>query len=78
MKGRALRKLSLHGKIAASVILKLLISGNERGHPTDAPQRMSGTLFSNVNKIQAMIPEDQEIFKFKIILTVINTLLCMK
>ena len=30
MKGIALRKQSLHGKIAATVLLKLFISGNER------------------------------------------------
>jgi len=29
MKEKALRRHSLHGKIAASVLLKLLISGNE-------------------------------------------------
>ena len=29
MKGKALRKHSLHEKTAASVLLKLLISGNE-------------------------------------------------
>jgi len=29
MKGKTLRKQGLHGKIAASVILKLFISGNE-------------------------------------------------
>jgi len=29
MKGKALRKHSLHGKKAASVLLKLFISGNE-------------------------------------------------
>jgi len=35
MKGKALRKLGLHEKIAASVLLKLFISGYERGHTTD-------------------------------------------
>jgi len=35
MKGKALRKHSLHGKTAASVLLKLFISGNERCHTTD-------------------------------------------
>ena len=43
-------KHSLHGKLAASVLLKLSISGNDGCHTTDAPQCMSGTLFSNVNK----------------------------
>ena len=46
------------GKIAASVLLKLL-NGNERCHTTDPlPPVQSRTLFSNVNKIQSMIPED--------------------
>jgi len=45
MKGKALRKHSLHGKTAVSVLLKLFINGNERCHTTDATQRMSGTLF---------------------------------
>ena len=60
MKGKALRKHSLHEKTAASVLLKLFISGNEWCHTTDAPLRMSGTSFSNVNNIhvQSMIPDD--------------------
>jgi len=37
MKGKALRKQGLHEKLAASVLLKLLISDNERCHTTDAP-----------------------------------------
>jgi len=36
-KWKALREHSLHGKIAASVLLKLFISGNERYHTTNAP-----------------------------------------
>jgi len=36
IKGIALGKQSLHGKIAASVLLKLFISGNEKCHSTDA------------------------------------------
>jgi len=51
MKGKALRKHSLHGKIAASVLLKIFISGYKRCHTTDAPEPMSGTPFSNVNNI---------------------------
>ena len=35
MKGKALRKHCLHGKIAASVLLKLFISDSERCHITD-------------------------------------------
>ena len=37
MKGKAIRKHSLHGKITASAVLKLFISGNEKYHNTDAP-----------------------------------------
>ena len=37
MKGKALRKHSLHEQTAASVLLKLFISGNEWCHTTDAP-----------------------------------------
>jgi len=37
MKGKALRKHSLHEKTAVSVLLKLFISGNEWCHTTDAP-----------------------------------------
>jgi len=37
MKGKAFRKHSLHEKTAASVLLKLFISGNELCHTTDAP-----------------------------------------
>jgi len=36
MKGKALGKHSLHEKKAASVLLKLFISGNEGSHTTDA------------------------------------------
>jgi len=35
IKGKALRKHSLHGKTAASVLLKMFISGNERCHTTN-------------------------------------------
>jgi len=34
IKGKALMKHSLHGKIAASVYLKMFISGNGRCHTT--------------------------------------------
>jgi len=37
MTGKALRKHSLHGKIAAAVLLKLFISGNGRCHTPDTP-----------------------------------------
>jgi len=37
MKEKALRKQSLHEETAASVLLKLFISGNERCNITDAP-----------------------------------------
>jgi len=36
IKGKALRKQDLHEKIAASVLLKLFISGNETCHTTDS------------------------------------------
>ena len=36
-KGKALRKQGLNEKTAASVLLKLFISGYERCHTTDAP-----------------------------------------
>jgi len=32
-------------KIAVSILLKLLIGGNENSHTTDAPWLMCGTLF---------------------------------
>jgi len=60
MKGQTLRKHSLYGKTAASVLLRIIISGNERCHTIDAPSRMSETSFSNVNNKQSMIPEDQK------------------
>jgi len=59
MKGNALRKHSLHGKIT-SVLLKLFISGNEGCHTIEAPWRMRKTLFLNVNNIQSMILEHQK------------------
>jgi len=37
MKGKALRKHSMLEKTAASVLLKLFISSNEKCHTTDAP-----------------------------------------
>jgi len=37
MKGKALRKHSLHEKTAASVLLKLFISGNEKNATPLAP-----------------------------------------
>ena len=37
VKGKALRKQSLYGKIAVSVLLKLFISVNKRCHTTDSP-----------------------------------------
>ena len=62
MKEKALRKHSLREKTTASVLLKLFIISNEWCHTTDAPWRMSGTPFSNVNNIHvhSMIPEDQK------------------
>ena len=37
MKGKALRKQSLHEKTAAWVLLKVFISSNKWCHTTDAP-----------------------------------------
>ena len=37
IKGKALRKHSLHGKKAALVLLKMFISGNESCYTNDAP-----------------------------------------
>ena len=45
MKLKALRKQGLHEKIAASVLLKLFISGNERCHTTDAPSAWAELYF---------------------------------
>jgi len=58
MKGKALRKHSLHGKTAASVLLGC--ASVVMKDATGASLRMSGTPFSNVNNIQTMIPEDQK------------------
>ena len=41
MKGKALRKHNLLWNTAASVLLKLFISGNERCHTTDAPSALA-------------------------------------
>jgi len=62
MKGKALRKHSLHEKTAASVLLKLFIRSNGLCHTTDAPYPMSGISFSNVNiiHVHSMIPENQK------------------
>jgi len=43
MKGKALRKQSLHGK-SVSVLLKLFISGNERCHTTDEGKKAASVL----------------------------------
>jgi len=66
MKGKALRKHSLHEKTSASFLLKLFISSNEWCHTTDAPKRMSGTPFANVNNIHvhSMITEDQKKYEY--------------
>ena len=60
-KEKALRKHSLHGKIAASVLLELFISGKERCNTTDYHYRMSGTKFLNVNNIQSILHGDTNI-----------------
>jgi len=49
------------GKIAASLLLKLFTSSNERCHTTDAPTPAyeRNSIFK-CKHIQSMIPEDQE------------------
>jgi len=47
-------------KIAASVLSKLFTIGNENCHTTDAPYRVSGTLYSDAKNILSNIPEDQK------------------
>jgi len=42
---KALRKHSLNGKIAASVLLKLFVSGNKRCLTTDAPSAWAKLYF---------------------------------
>jgi len=37
VKRKGIRKQSLHGNVAATVLLKLFIIGNERGYTIDAP-----------------------------------------
>jgi len=64
LKGKALRKHSLHEKTAASVLLKLFISGNEWCHTTDAPlahERNSIFKWKHIH-VHSMIPEDQKIW----------------
>jgi len=60
MNGIALMKHCLHKKKAASVLLKLFISGYKGCHTTEAPYCMSGTLFPNVNNIQSVISDDKK------------------
>ena len=68
MKGKALRKHSLHEKTAASVLLKLFISSNEWCYNTDTPYRMSGTPFSNVNNmhVHPMIFRDHRVYMLSV------------
>ena len=60
------------GKIAASVLLKLFINENEKCQYTDNPKRMSGTLFSNVNNIPSLIPNDQKTWNDVIMLNLVQ------
>jgi len=69
MKAKALRKQGMHDKTEASVLLKLFISGNERCHTTDAPYRMSRTLFSSVNKHTINDPWGPEKYNYTMIST---------
>ena len=54
-----LRVVIFEWEMSSFGLLKMFISNNERCHTTDAPERMCGTLFANVNNIQSMIPVDQ-------------------
>jgi len=58
-KEKCLRSIACRGKTAAAVLLKLFIFNNKRSHTTDVLLCMSETLFSNVNIIQSIIPEEQ-------------------
>jgi len=49
-----LKKQACIRKIAASILIKLFINGNEVCHTTDLPLGMSGTLFSNQNMYMYM------------------------
>jgi len=65
-KGKRLRRHSFHWKIAASdslqfILLKLFMNGSKRCYTTDASLALGGTIFSNVNNVQSMIPEEQKI-----------------
>ena len=52
MKGKALRKHSLHGETAALVLLKLFINGNEICHTTDAPKPLYLKVCRNICEVQ--------------------------
>jgi len=58
--GTLLRKHSVHVKKAALVLLNLCITENQKYHTVDAPWRMSGTLFLNVNNIQSVNVKNQK------------------
>ena len=62
MKGKALRKHSLHEKTAVSVLLKLFTSSTKIMPHHWRPLAYYRTPFSNVNNIHvhSMIPEDQK------------------
>jgi len=57
-------KHSLHGEITVSIYLKLFISTNEICHTNDASVCISGTLISNVNNIQSIIPKEQTKYNY--------------
>ena len=52
IKGKALRKHSLHGKKAASVLLKQFISGNKRCHTIDTPKPLYLKVCRNICEAQ--------------------------
>ena len=51
-------------KIAASVLSKLFTIGNENCHTTDAPYRVSGTLYSDAKKHTIEYPRGPENFNY--------------
>lgn len=48
----------MHEQIAASVLLKRFVKGNERRHTNDAPSAWADFNFLNVNDIHTIIPQE--------------------
>jgi len=56
MKGKALKNHSLHGRIAASVWLKMFIGGNERCQQLDASSAWVEEIHCQSNKVNHSCP----------------------